>query len=154
MALQLVITGAVPQGVDLEPAKRVFAELLKSEVKLPDGSVNLALVNDAESQRLNNSYSGHDYATDVLSFSYIERGGKAIGGVVGDIAVSFETAQRQADKAGTSLAEEVALLLLHGVLHVAGLDHQTPEQQAQVQKLQYQLLTAADCRYREFAWEN
>ncbi len=151
--LELDIVGKVPANLDLKPMECVFAALTASDLKLPEGTINVALVDDAKSRQLNHDYSGHDYATDVLSFSYIEDGGQPIDGVIGEMAISTETAQRQANEADTSLAEEIALLALHGTLHLAGHDHQTPEDQAKIGDLQAKIMKAAGYRYREFAWE-
>ncbi len=152
--LELAIVGDVPEGLDIEPIRRVFGALVSSEIEVPTGVINLALVDDAKIRELNKTYSGHDYATDVLSFSYIEDGGEPIEGVIGEMAISLETAARQAKAAGTSLADELALLALHGTLHLSGLDHQTPDEQQHIGQLQQQLLTAAGCSYREFTWQD
>jgi probable rRNA maturation factor len=151
-ALELEIID-VPAGLDLEPTERVFSALVAAEpVKLPEGTINLTLVDDEAIRKLNLDYSGNDYATDVLSFSYIEDGNEPIEGVVGEMAISLETAARQADIAQTTLAEEVALLALHGTLHIAGYDHQTESQQDQIQHLQQQVMATAGYTYREFKW--
>ncbi len=71
---------------------------------------------DAELQRLNKQFRGKDYATDVLSFP--EDGG-------GEIAISFDRATAQAAEMGHSVDEELRILMLHGVLHLNGLDHET-----------------------------
>ena len=152
MALELVIVGDVPAGVELEPIKRVVSELHAGVVDLPDGVINASFVDRTGSRELNLRYSGNDYATDVLSFSYIEDG-EPIDGVIGELAVCTPIAVEQADGAGTSLSDEVALLVLHGILHIVGYDHQTEGEQAEVQRLQHEVLSAAAVTYREFVWE-
>jgi probable rRNA maturation factor len=72
---------------------------------------------DAELRRLNREFLGKDHATDVLSFP---DGGDSLG----DIAISRQRAQAQAAEFGHSLMEELQVLLLHGVLHLTGLDHE------------------------------
>lgn len=141
--------------LDLRPARLVVEQLnLAAEtLKLPEGKINVALVEDAQMRTLNKEYAGHDYATDVLSFSYLESGGP-IDGVIGEMVISLETAQRQAVEAGNSLADELALLVAHGVLHIAGYDHQTVPAQKELGLIQEQLLTAAGCRTREFKWQS
>jgi probable rRNA maturation factor len=152
--LELQITDPVPAGFDAAPLRAVFGALLASLDEAPDGTINLAFVDDERIRAMNRDQAGNDYATDVLSFSYIEDGGEPIDGVIGEMVISLETAARQAEAAGTALAEEVALLALHGTLHILGHDHQTPEQQDQLQHLQRRLMTAAGYQYREFKWEN
>jgi probable rRNA maturation factor len=150
--LTLELAGEQPAGFDLGPVQRAFAALAASELGLPAGQINAAFTDDAHIREVNRQQAGHDYATDVLSFSYIEDGGEAIDGVVGELFVSLETAARQAAAAGISLEEEVALLVLHGCLHILGYDHQTPDEQALVQEWQNKLMTAAGNQYREFVW--
>jgi len=84
------------------------------------GEVHVLLAGDATLRRLNKSYRGKNTATDVLSFPAAEIG----MGVAGDLAISLETAARQAKRFGHSLRDEVRVLLLHGVLHLAGFDHE------------------------------
>jgi probable rRNA maturation factor len=151
MSVELVLASELPAQIDLEPARRVVAAL-NVELAPIDGQLNLAFVSRSESQELNQRYSGNDYATDVLSFSYIEDG-EAIDGVIGDIAICHEIALEQAKAAGTSPDDEVALLALHGTLHVLGYDHQTEAEQSSMQSLQQALMTQAGNKYRELIWE-
>jgi probable rRNA maturation factor len=80
-----------------------------------EGEVNVLLTGDAEIQRLNLQFRGKDKPTDVLSFP------SAAGG---DIAISLQTARVQAAEHGHSLLTEVKVLVLHGMLHLAGHDHE------------------------------
>ena len=85
-----------------------------------EGEVHVLLAKDATLRRLNRSFRGKNTATDVLSFPAAESG----VGVAGDLAISLETAERQAKQFDHSLRDEVRVLLLHGVLHLAGFDHE------------------------------
>ncbi len=85
------------------------------------GEVDVLLAGDRILRRLNREFRGKDKATDVLSFPTSPE----LAGVhAGDLAVSLETAQRQAEEHGHSLREEVRVLLLHGLLHLYGMDHE------------------------------
>jgi probable rRNA maturation factor len=90
------------------------------------GEVDVLLAGDRTLRRLNREFGGKDKATDVLSFP---AGASAVffaeRELAGDLAISLETAGRQARAYGHSLEEEVKVLLLHGVLHLAGMDHET-----------------------------
>ncbi len=77
------------------------------------------LTGDAELQRLNRQFLGLDYPTDVLSFP--ERGPD---GFLGELAISVDRALEQAAEHGHRLADEVCILMLHGVLHLLGMDHE------------------------------
>lgn len=89
------------------------------------GEVHVLLADDATLRRLNRSFRGKNKATDVLSFPACDANQGNGSGVAGDLAVSLETAARQAVRFGHSLRDEVRVLLLHGVLHLAGFDHET-----------------------------
>ncbi len=86
------------------------------------GEVSVLLAGDATLQRLNRGFRGKNKATDVLSFPAPP---EMAAVTAGDLAVSLETAARQARKQGHSLRDEVRILLLHGLLHLAGFDHET-----------------------------
>ena len=90
-------------------------------VGLP-GEVDVLLADDRKLRRLNREFRGTDKATDVLSFPAAEELGEEFAG---DLAISVETAARQAKEHGHSLSEEVRVLLLHGLLHLSGMDHET-----------------------------
>jgi len=94
-----------------------------------EGEIQVLLADDATLRRLNRTFRGKDKATDVLSFPsgptavfFGEPGGPELAG---DLAISLETAARQAAQFGHSLRDEVRVLLLHGTLHLAGFDHET-----------------------------
>ncbi len=89
--------------------------------------LSLSLVDDEEMADLNHRYRGIDRPTDVLSFSLVE--GEAAehrGRLLGDVVIGIETAERRAREAHRSLDQEVARLLIHGVLHLLGHDHEEP----------------------------
>ncbi len=85
------------------------------------GEVTVLLCDDARIRGLNRGFRGKNKSTDVLSFP----AGQNAEGLVGDLAVSVDTATRQAAEHGHTLDEELRILLLHGVLHLAGLDHES-----------------------------
>jgi probable rRNA maturation factor len=86
------------------------------------GEVNVLLAGDATLQRLNTQFRGKKKSTDVLSFPAM---GQVAPRHAGDLAISLDTAQRQAAEHSHTLAVEVRILMLHGLLHLAGMDHET-----------------------------
>jgi probable rRNA maturation factor len=86
------------------------------------GDVDVLLAGDRTLRTLNRQFRGKDKATDVLSFPAAEN---MPGNRAGDLAISLETAARQAAEHGHSLRDEVRVLMLHGLLHLAGFDHET-----------------------------
>lgn len=89
-----------------------------------DGEVEVLLADDATLWRLNKSFRGKNKSTDVLSFPTPAEIAHAHAG---DLAISLETAARQAANYGHTLRDEVRILLLHGLLHLAGEDHETDD---------------------------
>ncbi|MCL6565359.1 MAG: rRNA maturation RNase YbeY [Acidobacteriia bacterium] len=88
----------------------------------PD-SVTVALVSPAAIARLNRQFRGKSGPTDVLSFPMTKNGKR--DGYLGDIAIAPAVARRHARRAGHRLEEELCVLILHGVLHLLGYDHET-----------------------------
>ena len=92
------------------------------------GEVNICITSSNEMQALNRRFRGKNKATDVLSFP------SQISGVAGDIAISLEIAARNAAALGHSLATEVKILILHGMLHLAGYDHEIDDGEMQARE--------------------
>ena len=86
------------------------------------GQVEVLLADDTTLRRLNKSFRGKNKSTDVLSFPTPD---EIADTHAGDLAISLETAARQAATYGHTLRDEVRILLLHGLLHLSGLDHET-----------------------------
>jgi probable rRNA maturation factor len=86
------------------------------------GEVNVLVTSSAQMRRLNRDFRGKDKPTDVLSFPVAQNGNVKLAG---DIAVSKEIAQSNAKALGHSLDTELKVLLLHGLLHLAGHDHES-----------------------------
>jgi probable rRNA maturation factor len=115
------------------PSARALARFLleaQSALRLR-GHVTVLLTTDSAIRRLNRQFRGKNKATDVLSFPSLthvsknRRHGAPI--VVGDIAISVDTARRQAVAMGHALAVEIKVLMLHGLLHLGGYDHETDD---------------------------
>ena len=94
------------------------------------GSLGARFVGDREMRRVNRQFRGNDKPTDVLSFPGEE-------GHLGDILISVPTARRQAAEAGHGPDRELRVLLLHGVLHCLGYDHETD--QGEMERLERRL---------------
>lgn len=92
-----------------------------------DVSVELLLVGEKEMRRLNGEHRGKDSPTDVLSFPLSQDGLKCEGIPLGSIVICLEVAQEAAREIGHSLDAEIAVLFLHGLLHLLGYDHETDQ---------------------------
>jgi probable rRNA maturation factor len=139
---------------DLEPhpapkatsAKRTVAPVPNKNLRLPSartlsrflaeaqktvrlkGQVTVLLTTDAAIRKLNRQFRGKDKATDVLSFpaeGSFPAAGIGAEKIAGDLAISVHTARKQAVEQNHSLSTEIKVLILHGLLHLAGHDHET-----------------------------
>lgn len=97
--------------------------------------VSVAFVDEREIRRLNKQYRGKDKVTDVLSFGAEKPDGS------GEILICYAQARRQAKELRHSAREEILFLLVHGLLHLSGLDHETPTDAERMFPLQAKLLT-------------
>lgn len=95
-----------------------FAQILRDRVAR-GRDFHCRITNDAELHSLNRQYLGKDYATDVLSFP----SGHATS--LGDIAISLQRARAQAREWHHTTEDEIRILMLHGVLHLLGMDHES-----------------------------
>jgi probable rRNA maturation factor len=96
------------------------AHVPEVEARLPMGTATIAvrLTDDDELRRLNHDFAGHDSVTDVLSFAGSDEH-------LGDLAISWPMVLRQAQEFGESEETELALLSVHGLLHLLGWDHES-----------------------------
>ncbi len=106
------------QRVDREELRDFLGELTRRVAR--GRTINCLIANDSEVRRLNRQFRGKNQATDVLSFPPAKANGLA-----GDIAISIDRARVQAAERGHSLADELRILMLHGALHLAGMDHES-----------------------------
>lgn len=131
------------RGVRSADVRRRARQLLRL---LGEGRAELtiSLVDDREMRRLNAAYRGNDRPTDVLAFAMRE-GKRAAGDetVLGDVVISLDTAQRQAESRSHAVDEEVTTLLIHGVLHLLGYDHERSPAEARRMRRKERELGAA-----------
>ncbi|HYB98164.1 MAG TPA: rRNA maturation RNase YbeY [Candidatus Limnocylindrales bacterium] len=108
-------------------AERVAAALLEL-LERADCELTVVLVDDERIRELNAQWRGKDKATDVLSFSQLEGEGLPLAsGLLGDVVVSAQKLRVQARDGGWTDEEELARLILHGLLHLLGFDHEVDE---------------------------
>lgn len=121
-------------------ARRILEELGESKSEL-----SIALVADDEIADLNASWRNRKGPTDVLSFSLLEGDhAERRGELLGDVVIGIETAAHQAAARHRGMDEEVARLLIHGVLHLVGHDHQKRDEERAMRRMQSLLWKA--CR--------
>ncbi len=114
-------------GVDARAVKRVAAQLLAA-VGRRDASLSISFVGDEEIARINAEHRGKDRPTDVLSFPLEPDPTMPGEELLGDVVISVPTALRQAAGYDAPLQREVERLLIHGLLHVLGHDHEEADE--------------------------
>ena len=133
--------------LDIESLRALCARVLEEERVEDASGLTIVFAGDELLRSLNRAHRDLDVATDVLSFpaweSGLEDGDEFAppevprdaddpGPYLGDIAISVETAARQASEAGLTIEQELAHLVLHGLLHLLGYDHEAPEDDARM----------------------
>lgn len=116
----MVLMRRAPSGLRRGPLE-AFAQRLRERVTAGRWFQCL-ITDDGELQRLNRQFLGKDYPTDILSFPAAESAGTPTG--LGEVAISFQRAREQARAFGHSVSDEIRILMLHGVLHLMGMDHE------------------------------
>ena len=139
-----------PDIPELSPAQSEVLEQLAGDITAVhplDGQLQLIFTDDAHMRHLNASFGGVDRTTDVLSFNLGPNACPDLPGVdtvLGEIYISLERARLQAAEQQVSNFEEVARLFVHGLLHLAGWDHDTPDKLDAMERETERFLQAAD----------
>jgi probable rRNA maturation factor len=143
MAYQIEVRVAVQGAGPYTPALVAAAEAALSIEQVRDNSELTILLTDDDSLRaMNKRYRGEDKPTDVLSFPMGDPlpGSSDLRWYLGDIAISLQTATRQAKAQNHTAESELQLLTIHGVLHLIGYDHLEPEEKDKMWVVQNRVL--------------
>lgn len=105
---------------------------------LADAELTLRFVGAEEGQTLNRGYRGKDYATNVLTFAYAQHDSDP---VTGDIVLCCPVVEREANEQGITLEAHYAHLIVHGVLHAQGYDHEADDEAQEMEGLEAEILT-------------
>jgi len=125
------------------PLRALVAHVLKGELRRA-GEIGVRLTDDAELRELNRRWRGSDRATDVISFAYAEHEpDAATRPVAGDLVLSLDRVREQAKRFRVTAGAELARLVIHGTLHLAGHDHQRPAERRAMRAREDALLRAA-----------
>ena len=162
----------VVEPMDADPALELWAAAVAETVRVAlagrEAEVELTLTGDAEMTRLNFDHMGERGPTDVLSFPLhdwsVEHGrshpvdddGRPRRGapfILGDVVIDLDQAVRQAAEGDWSVPEEVALLAIHGTLHLVGHEHDEPDGETAMRDLEHQVLTVLHRRFHDVSWK-
>lgn len=134
-------------GIDSHALERLALHALETQSVPRPAELSILLADDATVRELNQRYRDTDAATDVLSFAQSE--GEAFARPdgaaphLGDIVISVDTAREQAAEYKLALHDEVAHLLVHGILHLLGYDHEQPDDAAAMRLQEDEILGGA-----------
>ena len=127
------ISGIKLERALLEKLKKTIRTAVTAEYPQRELEISILFCGDDEIKRLNREYRGIDKATDVLSFPLLDEEDDGVSpAVLGDIAISVPRAQLQAEEYGHSFERELGFLTCHGLLHLLGFDHMTPEEEKEM----------------------
>ncbi len=133
------------EQVDPEALRRAAQAVLAHQQVPSPAALTLWVSDDATLRQWNRRFRGVDAPTDVLSFPAGERDPDSGAVYLGDVLISYPRAAAQARAGGHSVADELTLLVVHGVLHLLGYDHATPEEKARMWAAQGAVLRALAC---------
>jgi probable rRNA maturation factor len=125
----LVLEGVAEAGLDAESVERLVTAVLDDLGVAGPCSLSVSLVEDDAIRALNRDHRGLDEVTDVLSFPVdgLDPLPPGMERELGDVVIGLAQARRQASDEGVSDVEELTSLVVHGVLHLAGFDHETDD---------------------------
>lgn len=129
--MEILINNEFPEiKVDARKIEQQIGKVLTS-LDCNEHEISILFIGDQRIRDLNHQFRDIDLPTDVLSFPQILAGELEIPGalVLGDVAISLETARCQSEEHGLSFEEELTLLLIHGILHLLGYDHEISGQE-------------------------
>lgn len=99
-------------------------------MELHNEELSILIVDDHKIEELNTEYRGKKKPTNVLSFPMRDGEPPYISPLLGDVVISADTAKKEADEAGITFEERISQLLVHGILHLIGYDHEISEKEA------------------------
>ena len=158
----------LPVETALELLAAAAAETVRGALGTREAEVEVTLCGDVEMTRLNFDHMGERGPTDVLSFPLhewsVESGHSHLADedgripdraplVLGDVVIDLDQAVRQAAEGDWSVAEEIALLAIHGTLHLLGHDHDDAEGEAAMRDAEHQALTVLHRRFHTVEWK-
>ena len=139
MSLNILTSEDFSVSTQLENKLNMAFSLICEEEKLSNCSVNLKILSNNEIQELNNKYRKKNSPTNVLSFTN-EDISKSITGDLGDIAISYHYLEEESCKQNKKFDDLLIHMLIHGVYHILGFDHENNEMAAQMENKEIKLL--------------
>lgn len=131
-------------SIDKEDLREFISSLDRQVLEASGKTFSLALVSDSRMRQLNQLFRGKETTTDVLSFPHVPDEFDPNKDNLGDIVISAEQAERQAAENGLDLETELKQLILHGLLHLCGYDHETDAGEMDARELEVRIALSVD----------
>lgn len=126
--MKIQVINRTKNKIDVDKIVELSNNILSEENLLEKNSyINIVITDDEEMTEYNKKFRNKDGPTDVLSFEY-----GLNEETIGDIVVSYETVARQAPEYNNSMKTELYLMIIHGILHLLGYDHEKNEKEAKI----------------------
>lgn len=138
--LNIIIKTRFKNSIDLRRIKNLESFFIPKKIEISNKEISILITGDRQLKKLNKLYRGINKTTDVLSFlneySDMETGNLHLG----DIAISFPTAKKQAKIQNHSVQSEIELLIIHGFLHLLGFNHESDAEKKEMWDIQNDIL--------------
>lgn len=146
--MRLTLDLQIATGIEGGPSEAELRGWVEAALvgRREEAELAVRVMDEAEARRLNRTYRGVDAPTNVLSFPYEDLPGTSLP-LLGDLAICAPVVEREAREQGKPLDAHWAHMVVHGVLHLLGFDHQTEEQASKMERLEAEVL--ADLGYTD-----
>ena len=145
MGLEISYNNDLDIGKELRHKLNKAFEVISDEENLSDNTINIRIVNDKEMVDLNKQFRRKNSSTNVLSFINHDIS-KSMTGDLGDIAINYDFIKRESKEQGKTFDDHIIHMLIHGIYHILGLDHENDEMAKAMEQKEVALLNKLNIR--------
>ncbi len=145
MGLEISYNNDLDIGKELMHKLNKAFEAISDEENLSDNTINIRIVNDKEMVDLNKQFRRKNLSTNVLSFINHDIS-KSMTGDLGDIAINYDFIKRESKEQGKTFDDHIIHMLIHGIYHILGLDHENDEMAKAMEQKEVALLNKLNIR--------
>lgn len=145
MGLEISYNNDLDIGKELMHKLNKAFEVISDEENLSDNTINIRIVNDKEMVDLNKQFRRKNSSTNVLSFINHDVS-KSMTGDLGDIAINYDFIKRESKEQGKTFDDHIIHMLIHGIYHILGLDHENDEMAKAMEQKEVALLNKLNIR--------
>jgi probable rRNA maturation factor len=145
VSLEILCSNEFVLGKELVAKLNLAFEVLSDEEDLSDKTINIKIVNNEEMINLNKQFRKKESSTNVLSFTNQDIS-KSITGNLGDIAINYDFIKRESKEQGKTFDDHIIHMLIHGIYHILGLDHENDKMASAMEKKEIALLNKLNIR--------